>query len=370
ADQQGDRRSALLEREDGAELRLQHPLQAEPFEPGGSGRLRRPAPPLGRAGSLPVSPWAEPVLLRIGPVAIRWYGLLLALAILLATGALAALLRRQGHPRAWDEAVSLALAVGPLGLVGARLAFILQNFPLFLGDAGRMVAIWEGGLALHGALVGGLLALAWRERRSGRFLRRADELLTVLPLAQAVGRWGNLFNRELLGRPPQHPWGYAVQAAGRPPSGGGAWPSPGPWLGGSWPSPGGSGAAGASCAGPTSSSPSSPWPRRWAGGATSSTGSSWAVPPSSPGGSSSNRPTGPPPSPPAPPSIPSSCTSPSPAWPSSPSSGGGPWPPGQKGPRAGRACRWPGTCWATGRSGSWWSASGSASLWPGGSPWP
>lgn len=163
-----------------------------------------------------MSPWAEPVLLRIGPVAIRWYGLLLALAILLATGALAALLRRQGHPRAWDEAVSLALAVGPLGLVGARLAFILQNFTLFLGDPGRMVAIWEGGLALHGALVGGLLALAWRERRSGRFLRRADELLTVLPLAQAVGRWGNLFNRELLGRPTQLPWGVLVEPAYRP----------------------------------------------------------------------------------------------------------------------------------------------------------
>lgn len=161
-------------------------------------------------------PWADPVLLRLGPVEIHWYGLILAAAIAAATWALAGLLRRQGLAQARDEAAAMAMAVLPAGLVGARLAFVVQNLPRFLSEPSRILAFWDGGLSIHGALVGGLLALAWRERSTRPFLARADLLLTVLPLAQAVGRWGNLFNRELLGYPTQVPWAVAIEPVYRP----------------------------------------------------------------------------------------------------------------------------------------------------------
>lgn len=160
--------------------------------------------------------WDDPVLLVLGPLEIRWYGLILAFSILAATGALALLLRRRGEPGPWEQASTLAVRLVPAGLVGARLAFVLQNWPVYSAHPLRMLAFWDGGLSLHGALLAGLGALAWQTRSPSRFLARADLLLTVLPLAQAVGRWGNLLNRELLGYPTLLPWGLYVEPAYRP----------------------------------------------------------------------------------------------------------------------------------------------------------
>ncbi|HEY8531448.1 MAG TPA: prolipoprotein diacylglyceryl transferase, partial [Limnochorda sp.] len=161
-------------------------------------------------------PWADPVLFELGPVAVHWYGLILAASMLAATGTLSWLLRRQGCAEPWPEAAALAGTVLPAGFLGARLAFVCQNLATFLAEPARILAIWDGGLSIHGALAGGLLALAWRERSARGFLARADQLLTVLPLAQAVGRWGNFINRELLGYPTRLPWAVVVEPAYRP----------------------------------------------------------------------------------------------------------------------------------------------------------
>lgn len=161
-------------------------------------------------------PWAEPVLFQLGPLQVHWYGLFLAAAIVVATGALAKLLRRQGHAQPWPEAAALAGTVLPAGFLGARLTFVCQNLAAFTAEPARILAIWDGGLSIHGALAGGLLALAWREGVTGAILTRTDQLLTVLPLAQAVGRWGNFLNRELLGYPTRLPWAVVVEPAYRP----------------------------------------------------------------------------------------------------------------------------------------------------------
>ncbi|BAS27258.1 prolipoprotein diacylglyceryl transferase [Limnochorda pilosa] len=160
--------------------------------------------------------WSDPVLLRLGSFELRWYGLILAAAIYASTAALAQLLRHRGHRDPWDEAAGLAAWLIPAGLLGARLGFVVQNLSYFASYPAQILATWTGGLSIHGALLGGLAALALRERSRTGFLARADLLLTVLPLGQAIGRWGNLFNREVLGYPTHLPWGLYVEPAFRP----------------------------------------------------------------------------------------------------------------------------------------------------------
>lgn len=164
--------------------------------------------------SLPSPP--SPVVFEIGPLALRYYGLFIALGIALATWVASRELRRKGH----DPALALdaLFFVIPLGFVGARLYHVITDWELYSNDFAGVFRVWEGGLGIYGAVAGGFAgAVIFCWLRGVNVLQLADAAAPGLILAQAVGRWGNYFNQELFGRPTDLPWGIRIAPENRPP---------------------------------------------------------------------------------------------------------------------------------------------------------
>ena len=127
-----------------------------------------------------------------------WY------SVLIVTGILAAILlaereqNRLGLPK--DTVIDLALVAVPCGVVGARLYYVAMTWDLFRQNPISILYIWEGGIAIYGAVIGGAVG-AWfyARRKKLSFLRLCDVVAPGLLLAQAIGRWGNYFNMEAYG---------------------------------------------------------------------------------------------------------------------------------------------------------------------------
>ncbi len=151
-------------------------------------------------------------------VSIRWYGVLIAssmaLGLWLATREAA---RRGESSDDLLKAAELAL-IG--GLVGARLYYVLFNLDYYQSQPWwRILAVWEGGLAMHGGLIGGLLAGgAYVWAKGLPLLTYLDIVAPSLVLGQAIGRWGNFFNEEAFGRPSALPWKLYISEPRRPPA--------------------------------------------------------------------------------------------------------------------------------------------------------
>ncbi len=157
----------------------------------------------------------SPVVLTIGPFFLRWYGLLLAVGVLAAYGVSQRLARRYGyHP----DAIAQAIVLGALaGFVGARLYHVVNEWSYYTAHPAEILAVWHGGLAIHGGILFGALTLLWFARRTRlRFWHLTDMFAPGVLLAQAIGRWGNYFNQELFGRPTSLPWGIPIDPANRP----------------------------------------------------------------------------------------------------------------------------------------------------------
>ncbi len=156
-----------------------------------------------------------PVAVEIGPLAIRWYGVLIASAMALGLWLAYREARRRGEdPEELLKAAEFAL-VG--GLVGARLYYVLFNLDYYLATPFKIIAVWEGGLAIHGGLIGGLLVgggYAWTRRLP--LARYLDIVAPSLVLGQVIGRWGNFFNEEAFGRPTDLPWKLYISPSHRP----------------------------------------------------------------------------------------------------------------------------------------------------------
>ena len=142
---------------------------------------------------------------ELGPLDLRMYGLLIAIGALLAFQLVVTRYERTGgDPELAERAAMLAL-VG--GLLGARIGYVIPRYDHFLSNPADILAIWQGGLAFFGGLTGGTLAvIVYVRLRGGDIPAIADAVAPALPLAQAVGRWGNYFNQELFGRPSDLPW--------------------------------------------------------------------------------------------------------------------------------------------------------------------
>lgn len=156
------------------------------------------------------------IALHVGPLAIRWYGVLMATAMALGLW----LAHRDARRRGLDserllKASELALLGG---LIGARLYYVAFNLDYYSRFPGKIFAIWEGGLAIHGGVLGGILVggiYAWRRRLPLR--QYLDVAAPSLALGQAIGRWGNFFNEEAFGRPTNLPWKLYISPPHRPP---------------------------------------------------------------------------------------------------------------------------------------------------------
>ncbi|MEK7631642.1 MAG: prolipoprotein diacylglyceryl transferase [Patescibacteria group bacterium] len=151
----------------------------------------------------------NPILLTLGAVQLRWYGVSLALALLAGVMLAQHLAKRVGIAR--ERIVDLALVATICAIVGARLVHVLNDWTYYRMHLADIPQLWKGGLAFHGVLLGGLLA-AWLYARWKRLnvVLLADVLFPALALGQVIGRWGNWFNQELYGRPTNVAWAIPI----------------------------------------------------------------------------------------------------------------------------------------------------------------
>jgi phosphatidylglycerol:prolipoprotein diacylglycerol transferase len=172
----------------------------------------------------------NPILIQVGPFIVRWYGLLIVLGALAAAyiGTFEAKRRRENPEHPWNLLMWCLI----LGIIGARLYHVLSSpagasrgFSYYfiekpfatLNLFGAAIPfptalmIWEGGIGIYGALLGGILAVfIYTRRHHLNFWRWLDILAPGMLLAQAIGRWGNFFNQELYGPPTTLPWGITI----------------------------------------------------------------------------------------------------------------------------------------------------------------
>ncbi|MGB3401571.1 MAG: prolipoprotein diacylglyceryl transferase [Microcoleaceae cyanobacterium] len=157
-----------------------------------------------------------PIIFEIGPIALRWYGLLIASALLIGV-TLSQYLAKRRHldpDLVGDLAIWLVLGAIP----GARLYYVAFEWEKYAQDPSRILAIWQGGIAIHGAILGGILAvLIFAKLQKVSFWQLADVVAPSLILGQAIGRWGNFFNSEAFGKPTDLPWKLYIPPQNRPP---------------------------------------------------------------------------------------------------------------------------------------------------------
>lgn len=157
------------------------------------------------------------IAVQIGPIVIRWYGLLIAIAVLLGT----ALAHREATRRGenLDQLMNTIVVAVFSGLVGGRLYYVLFNWSYYTKQPAKILAVWEGGLAIHGAILAGVLAISLYGRlKRLPIARYLDIVAPPFALGQAIGRWGNFFNQEAFGTPTDLPWKLYIDPYHRPPS--------------------------------------------------------------------------------------------------------------------------------------------------------
>ncbi|MFK4729503.1 prolipoprotein diacylglyceryl transferase [Agromyces mediolanus] len=149
---------------------------------------------------------------QLGPFTIRFYALFILAGIVLAVWLTSRRLTRRGA--AAGVVLDIALWTVPLGIIGGRLYHVITHPGDYFypgADLWKTLYVWEGGLAIFGAvLLGGVGAFIGCRRAGIRFLSFADALAPGLLLAQAFGRFGNYFNQELFGTPTTLPWGLHI----------------------------------------------------------------------------------------------------------------------------------------------------------------
>jgi phosphatidylglycerol---prolipoprotein diacylglyceryl transferase len=170
-------------------------------------------------------PEFSPIAFQIGPLAIRWYGLmyLVAFAAFYFLGR-ARLKATAGGASHWQRTTGLdakgledLLFWGALGVVlGGRLGYVIFYKPgYYLANPLEALAVWQGGMSFHGGLIGVSLALLWFARRRGiGYLKLMDFVAPLVPLGLAAGRMGNFINGELWGRATSGPWAMVFPQAG------------------------------------------------------------------------------------------------------------------------------------------------------------
>ena len=136
---------------------------------------------------------------------VHWYGILIACGMALAVLLAALRERRLGLPK--DTALDLALLGIPAAIVCARLYYVIFSWEAYAATPIRALYIWEGGMAIYGGLIGGVLAgWLYGRRKKLPFLKLADLAAPSIALGQAIGRWGNFVNQEAYGAIAARPW--------------------------------------------------------------------------------------------------------------------------------------------------------------------
>ena len=151
-----------------------------------------------------------PELLQLGPFSLRWYGLLIAIAVLIGLN-LSSWLAKQ-RPLESGVVSDLLPTLVLAAVIGARIYYVSFERHNYANTPWKAFAIWEGGIAIHGALLAGTLAvIAFCRWRNQPFWDLLDVLVPSVALGQAIGRWGNFFNSEAFGVPTELPWKLLIK---------------------------------------------------------------------------------------------------------------------------------------------------------------
>jgi phosphatidylglycerol:prolipoprotein diacylglycerol transferase len=167
-----------------------------------------------------IAPEIDPIALSLGPLQVRWYGLmyLVAFALFFFLGRYRA--KRDPWRGATYKLVDDLLFWGVIGVVlGGRLGYVLFYKPgHFIDHPGEILSIWQGGMSFHGGFIGALIVMWLVGRRHGlTFWKAADFIGPLIPLGIAAGRMGNFINGELWGRVSDVPWAMVFRHAGPQP---------------------------------------------------------------------------------------------------------------------------------------------------------
>ncbi|MCW9078189.1 MAG: prolipoprotein diacylglyceryl transferase [Gammaproteobacteria bacterium] len=165
-----------------------------------------------------IFPDFDPVAVQLGPLAIRWYGLMYLAGFAAAWWLGRARARRPGAVISTAQMDDLLFYAALGVIIGGRLGYILfYNFESWLSDPLQIFRVWEGGMSFHGGFLGVLVGMWWYGRRIGRtFFALTDFIAPLVPLGLLAGRIGNFINGELWGAPGGVPWAMQLSCANHP----------------------------------------------------------------------------------------------------------------------------------------------------------
>lgn len=142
-------------------------------------------------------------------VDIMWYGILIAIGMVIAISISLKESKRVGLKE--EDIIDLALFLIPLGVIGARIYYVIFSWEQYSSNIMDIFNIRGGGLAIHGGIIAGILTgIVFSKIRKIDFLKLADTVVLGVPLAQSIGRWGNFINQEAHGGPTNLPWGIMI----------------------------------------------------------------------------------------------------------------------------------------------------------------
>lgn len=163
-----------------------------------------------------VYPQFDPVALRLGPLAVHWYGLMYLLGFMLFLWLGKRRMRTLNRPGWNDRMLDDLLFYGVLGVVlGGRLGEVLFYQPHYYADHPlEIFAVWQGGMSFHGGFLGVMIAMGvFAHKRKIQWLSLMDFIAPLVPLGLGAGRIGNFINGELWGRPTRMEWGMVFPRA-------------------------------------------------------------------------------------------------------------------------------------------------------------
>ncbi|KYH35350.1 prolipoprotein diacylglyceryl transferase [Clostridium tepidiprofundi DSM 19306] len=142
----------------------------------------------------------NPIAFTIFGYDIRWYGIMISIGII--AGILLSIYSCSKKGVDNDILLNAVLLALPIGIIGARMYYVVFNWDYYSGDILRMINIRQGGLAIHGGIMFGILtAFFYFRSKKESFIKYLDAAAPSVVLAQAIGRWGNFFNQEAHGGP-------------------------------------------------------------------------------------------------------------------------------------------------------------------------
>ncbi len=148
----------------------------------------------------------DPVIGKLGPLEFRWYGVIMAVAVIFGAYLFSRELRRRGIDP--SHALGIAVIAVPCGVIGARIVHVLDHLGYYLENPGKIVGLQLVGLAIYGVVLGGLAGLViycrWKKLP---ILRVIDSTALAFPAGQVVGKFANIINGDTWGYPTDLPWG-------------------------------------------------------------------------------------------------------------------------------------------------------------------